>query len=115
MYYKLTLLKDLPKYPAGTKFSYWKGRTHSVFGELMGVYGKSMTNCFPISEELMENPEWIKKKVDRSKLTNIACPECGGTYFELFKDVYRVGNRYDGFHYKADVYLECPCGYERHF
>lgn len=120
MYYKLTLLKDLPKYPAGTVFSYWKGQmigicNSIVTGRFMCKYGKKhMKSDMPISEDLIYDSKWIRMEVDRTKLINIACPRCGDTHFDILKHAYKVGNPYDGYHYEADVYLECPCGYERH-
>lgn len=118
MFYKLTLLKDLPEYKAGTIFSYWKGRMYGwcnsmVIERFMGKYGKSLLHGMRISEKLLHKPEWIKMEVDFSKLTDIACPKCGGTHFDIFKYAYQKRNSEGGYDAVAEVYLECPCGYER--
>ena len=97
MFYKLTLLKDLPKYPAGTQFSYRFGQWHyerndihevdvNTFGK-MGLYGSDkMSSLFPIPEEIIDDPEWIRKEVDYSKIVDLACPVCGESRVDMSVD-----------------------------
>ena len=121
MYYNLTLLKDLPEYPAGTEFMYFKGRCCGFYSNTMviesriGVLknGKAMMSTrFPFPEKIIDDPAWFKKEVNYTYLKDFKCPKCGGTQFYMFKHAYRMGDPEDGFWYKTDLYLKCPCGEE---
>lgn len=71
-----------------------------------------MSSLFLIPEEIIDNPEWIKKEIDHSNSMDLKCPVCGETRGTI-KVCGRVeGNPSDGFHNTADVYFEYDCGHE---
>lgn len=117
MFYKLTLLKDLPGYPAGTQFSFRHGRYQYVtehgletnINAKMGLYGSNkMKSLFPIPEEIIDDPEWIKIEVDYSKIIDLACPECGETRADMsFSDASGIDGVRGIF-----VHLEYACGHQ---
>ncbi len=117
MRYKLTLLKDLPDYPAGTVFKYRNGLINCLGSfkkeEFMGVAGSdSLTGglCFP--RKILDDPTWIKKEIDYDSLKDLKCPICGETRGEMSVHSFRYGNSYDGYGYASDVFFEYACGHE---
>lgn len=137
MYYILTLLKDLPKYPKGTKFDLSERvrlcgynsdviKRKDYFMRIYipnGVDNKQIRALERENEdyeyierlliplEVINNPEWVKKEVNRARYTDIKCPKCGTTKCLIHVIPYEVGNRYDGYYNTADVTLEFECGH----
>lgn len=120
MNYKLTLLKDLPNYPAGTQFYYRLTHAYSFFRDeligmesYMGLTNNKYLNAGTlIPEEIIDNPEWVKKEIDYSTSLDLKCPICGETRGHIKVCGRRVGDKYDGFHNSADVFFEYDCGHE---
>lgn len=116
MRYKLTLLKDLPDYPAGTVFYYTDDRRKvwDAFERMkfIGTSRDHMTTAFPFNPELIDNPVWIRKEPDVQELLDLRCPICGETRGRLAVNAYRIGDSEDGYRNKADVYFEYMCGHD---
>lgn len=113
MFYKLTLLKDLPGIPAGTQFSYRHGYYHIEqkhfsklrFQDRMCIYGSDkMSMLFPLPEEIIDDPEWIKKEVDHDKLVDLACPVCGETKVDMSFETLGVDKH-------IFLHIEYACGH----
>ena len=119
MKYKLTLLKDLPRYPAGTVFSYEEGYYRGcggsglVYNRFCCVYGGTPQYPLCIPEEIINNPEWIKKEIDFTGCIDIKCPVCGETRGNIEINAWRSGDKYDGYSSRACVYIEYACGHDR--
>jgi protein-arginine kinase activator protein McsA len=108
--YKCTLLKDYicvgcnVEYPAGLEFCVRDDP------EYLGKYiiSKGKDTCL---KGLVDNEKWIKKEIDTERLTNLACPSCGGTHvsFKMLRS-----NKWsdDVRDYYLTVMAECPCGRE---
>ncbi len=139
MYYTLTLLKDLPKYPKGTQFRlcvkyFVHGENFDEVDDIDTVYymrleypdGLSRAeikelqfenddyvsyNRLLIPFEIIDNPDWIKKEVRLSCYYDSKCPKCHSTRYLPHVGVFEVGNKYDGYRYVADVSFECECGH----
>lgn len=119
MNYKLTLLKDLPDYPAGTQFRYSRSYRHStdcedLYGpiEFMGLLtDKHMYNRMLIPENIIDDPEWIRKDVDHTKSIDLKCPVCGETRGTILVCGCRGGDAYDGYYCDANVFFEYDCGH----
>ena len=113
MNYKLTLLKDLPDYPAGTQFRYSRSYRHStdcedLYGpiEFMGLLtDKHMYNRMLIPENIIDDPEWIRKDVDHTKSIDLKCPVCGETRGTILVCGCRGGDAYDGYYCDANVFF----------
>lgn len=138
MIYKLTLLKDLPEYPAGTQFvlNAFRNLTGKQFDKVKSVeyymrleYPQDVNsredilrlenmnedyisyNRLLIPFEIIDNPDWIKKEVYQSKYCDIRCPRCRSPRFLLHVNPYCAGNECDGYYNTADITLECECGH----
>ena len=105
MRYNCTLLKDLPGYPAGTTFRMLEenGKWHVLESGLF------------IPSTALNSPEWVKKEIDETCLTELKCKSCGSTKMLL-------EGRYAGYDYDDDVYMYkikfvgvCTCGCENEF
>lgn len=138
MIYKLTLLKDLPKYPAGTEFVLNVDRrlTGERFNEIKYKdyymrleYPQGINSATDIEKlerenkdycyynriliplEIIDDPGWIKKEVYQSKYYDSRCPRCHSTRFLLHIRPYRSGNQYNGYYNTTDITFECECGH----
>lgn len=118
VFYKLTLLKDLPEAPAGFSFS--------ASAELLKTARSGCARCdFPgcpadlkqVSFDRMvrvvllyhDNPEWVKIEIDFSKAISIQCPYCKETgMFACTEDALEVKYFYDVTRWYAHHYLFCP-------
>lgn len=116
MRYILTLLKDLPDYPAGTKFIYIADKRHYDYKsddftsmecvDLLDNYlqndRKYIYRRFVIPEKIINNPDWIKKEIAYFELLDIKCPICGETRGKLEMAVGGVDK----------LYIEYACGHK---
>lgn len=121
MMYKLTLLKDLPNYPAGTVFkSNLKPRTniHNARVYEVIVPYRGNTNDLIIESwsvgGIIDDPDCFKKEIDSDELVDLRCPKCGGTQGDFFStDYYRNDMGYDDYGVQFSVGFECLCGHKR--
>lgn len=137
MYYKLTLLKDLPKYPSGTQFDLSEsirlcGKKSDVikrkeyymrlyiphdtdYKQVCALENKNkdymFLNRLLIPLDVINNSEWVKKEVNYARYTDLRCPICGSTKHLIHVIAYEAGNRDDGYYNTADITLECSCGH----
>lgn len=111
MRYKLTLLKDLPEYEAGTEFSLVQSWEYDEEYLYLRSNGERV---FGISEKTLNNPAWFKKEIDTERLADLACPVCGSTRGVFFSHSFHNTDMdsYDyGTHFS--VGFECECGNKR--
>lgn len=117
MRYKLTLLKDLPDYRAGSVFIF-RGMDKSCGGVpycRVTTYedGRELGRPFD-DPAFINDADWIKKEIDDDLLSDLSCPKCGSTkgvffshdYFRRDMDCYDYGVQYS-------VGFECVCGHKR--
>lgn len=121
MRYILTLLKDLPDYPAGTQFKYSYGYDRGTInrGHLMDpqpymglINDDNLYNVMLIPKKIIDNPEWVKKEIDYSKSMDLRCPVCGETRGNIIVCGRTCGSKSDGYYNDANVYFEYDCGHE---
>jgi hypothetical protein len=110
MTYDCTLLKELPDYPIGTKFTIVKHTDreeyYCQFPDDNGCYYAN----YKIPKKCIDDPKWVKKCVKESCLTDIKCKECGGTKFSI--EIYDLPSYQDDGvrYYKKGIRGVCPCG-----
>jgi hypothetical protein len=118
--YILTLKKDLPNYPAGTRFKYHTDKevhhTGSI-SETKYLWEESDTGSIPksypaILKQLADDPVWMDKSIDYDSLTDLKCPICGETRGVFFHQRYSTWNREDGTQFVHHVYFEYACNHE---
>ena len=119
---RLTLLKDLPDYPAGTVF-YIEGvkGSHACkdgpFYEVSvpsGQPGRRDLQYLRVGGSIIDDPSWFKREADVENAVDLRCPLCGETRGEFFStkffcsdmDSYRYGVQYS-------VGFECVNGHRR--
>ena len=117
MTYICTLLKDLPEYPAGTTFTAKKvprigeSKSRAKFSYLCkfdgDVYGRRV-----FSDSVMDNPVWVRKKIDENCLTELKCKFCDSTKMELsFVDI-PCTHYGDIVYFRKKIVGTCACGQE---
>lgn len=115
MNYKLTLLKDLPGYPAGTEFCLrqsWK------YGDRYDNYLYALPDLDRVTRhyvyDIIDDPTWFRKEVDKEHLHNLVCPECGSTKGVFFSHSFHNTDM-DSYDYGThwSVGFECECGHRR--
>lgn len=112
MTYVCTLLKELPDYPVGTQFIIMEGdkeNSHGYYCKFPGDRYMLWEN-YKIPKSAIDNPEWVKKTVDESCLTELKCSNCGST--KLLLQTYHAPSSYDDGvrYYKMGIRGVCPCG-----
>lgn len=119
MYYKYTLLKDLPEAKAGTSWTFdeppeelKKEYRDKLDDETINLRAGDHPS-FPLSTKTLKNPEWFKKELDEELLTEIKCPVCGETRGRIYatkeyKYVWADDVREDVF----TVWFEFACGHK---
>ena len=110
MRYKLTLLKDLPNFPKGTVFKYSVGKKMLLSSfrkqQFLGLYDSDRLTWPPIiPENIINDPEWIKKEVDYDSLIDLKCNVCGETRGEISVNTTKCS--YGG--HSVEVYFEYAC------
>ena len=119
---KLTLLKDLPDYPAGTVFyivnvlkSYaCKDGPFYEVSVPSGQFDRRDLQYFRVGNSIIDDPAWFKRETDIENAVDLRCPLCGETRGEFFStrfycsdmDSYRYGVQYS-------VGFECVNGHRR--
>lgn len=90
MYYKYTLLKDLPEAKAGTSWTFdeppeelKKEYRDKLDDETINLRAGDHPS-FPLSTKTLKNPEWFKKELDEELLAEIKCPVCGETRGRIY-------------------------------
>lgn len=122
MIYALTLLKDLPEYPAGTIFKLYgmrmpDGLRKKPFYEV-GVPNKYWPGHMDVKYysvgSFIDDPKWFKKEIDTDYLVDLKCPKCGKTEGNFFSTSY-YGRHFDSNDYgvQFSVGFECVCGHKR--
>lgn len=119
MVYDCTLLKDLPDYDAGTKFLIQEFE-HCGRLEYYCRFPDDENNRMPypnyrIPRKVIDDPKWVKKKLNKDCLTDTRCRVCGSTSLRMRAK--SATNDYDDgvLYYKMKVVGICPCGYENEF
>ena len=115
--YNAVLLRDLPDYPKGTRFKCKKTETNKWMENVScNEYWCSGT---PLAD-VVDNPEWCKKTVDETNLTEVKCQECGNTKVYLWiepdgsKYNYRFKETAEDFYHK--IVAECgKCSHQFDF
>lgn len=120
MKYNCTLLKDLPQYDAGTKFTIqefeWCNRLeyYCQFPEDIENDRMSYPN-YRIPRSVIDNPVWVKKEPDEECFTELKCRKCGGT--KMLLQVPTTKYDYDDgvYYYKRKLIGICKCGHINEF
>ena len=112
MYYKYTLLKDLPDAKAGTN------QTLNEPPEEVGceldekVYLQHDDKRIELNRTLLQNPEWFKKEIDDRYIGEIKCPICGETRGRMYITKKVVYNRkWENRAHEVTVWYEFICGH----
>ena len=110
-YYKVTVLKDLPDWKAGTTYG-------SISEHAVNEYqycrmerdGKDVLELIPIAQK---HPDFVKLELDENKTVKTCCPKCGST--KMFLNNKKSENYDDGVRYfYATVSMYCfDCGTEK--
>lgn len=89
MYYKYTLLKDLPEAKAGTSWTFdeppeelKKEYRNKLDDETINLRAENQS--FSLSTKTLKNPEWFKKELAEDSLVEIKCPICGETHGRVY-------------------------------
>lgn len=115
---KLTLLKDLPEYPAGTVFKE-VSEPYSSNGTIITRYniskdGYRIASYLEGEKTWLTDPQWIKREVDESQYGDYSCPKCGKSKWHTDTIIgYNNDNNSDGYGYYFAVFGECVCGFRR--
>ena len=121
---KLTLLKDLPDYPAGTVF-YIKDIRRSYACEDGPFYevsvpdeipnsGRRILKYYRVGNSIIDDPTWFRREIDHEHLVNLRCPLCGETHGEFFStSYYRRNMDSDDYGVQYGIGFECLCGHKR--
>lgn len=121
---KLTLLKDLPEYPAGTVL-YITGVKRSYACEDGPFYEVSVPDdrpnsryrilkYFRVGDSIIDDPAWFKRETDVENAVDLRCPLCGETRGEFFSTSYYCRDMdSDDYGVQAATGFECVNGHKR--
>ena len=115
MYYKYTLLKDLPEAKAGTAWTFSEPpkeveREYHSLGETVHVEHNGKRFC--LSRDTLMNPEWFKREIDKEYLMEIKCPICGETHGRMYlTKEYKYVWKEDAHANEVSVWFEFACGH----
>lgn len=113
MDYNCTLLKELPDYPVGTTF---KVRVKDNKTIILNSFKDQLNKrAVYIAESVINNPDWVKKELDETCLTELKCKSCGSA--KMLLEARHAPYKYDDgvYFYRMKVIGICTCGYENEF
>jgi len=117
MYYKYTLLKDLPDAKAGTSWTLHeppeelKKKYHDIFSDKT-ISVRNENQFINLKTETLKNPEWFKREIDERFLMEIKCPTCGETHGRMYTTKeYKYVWDDDAHENVFSVWFEFACGH----